>query len=114
MELFSRSMGSWRCAKRLRHSQGEGSESVAESGAYSLSLRSLPFPLGFACAGAPRRLSPHGWLELDVRAEGRDYYRSAIAVVAGIVDVLQTRVGADPAPDMHGIVGLNNVLGAVI
>ena len=52
--------------------------------------------------------------ELDVSAEGGDDYRAAVAVVAGVVDVLQAGGEVDAAPDVDGVVGLENIFAAVV
>ena len=53
-------------------------------------------------------------LKLDVGAEGGDYYWATVAVVAGIDDVLQTGCDVDAAPDVGGVVGLENILAAIV
>jgi hypothetical protein len=53
-------------------------------------------------------------LELDVEAEGGDEDRAAVAVVAGIVDVLQAGSNVDAAPKVGSVVGLHNIFAAVV
>src|SRR5271166_1568305 len=53
-------------------------------------------------------------LELDVGAEGGDEDGTAVAVVAGVVDVLQAGCDIDAAPDVEGVVGLQNIFAAVV
>ena len=52
-------------------------------------------------------------LELDVGAEGGRRPRAAVAVVAGIVDVLHAGGEINSAPDVHGVVGLEDIFAAV-
>jgi hypothetical protein len=44
-----------------------------------------------------------------MEAEAPHQHRSAIAVVAGIVDVLQIEAGENPAPHVSVVVGLCNI-----
>ena len=47
-------------------------------------------------------------------AERGDEDRAAVAIVAGIVDVLQAGGEVKAAPDVRGVVGLDNVFAAVV
>jgi len=49
-----------------------------------------------------------------VKPEGRHKHRPAVAVVTGIVNVLQARRDVDAAPHMGGVVALDNVFAAVV
>jgi len=53
-------------------------------------------------------------LELQVQAQRGHYYRSAVPVVAGIVDVLHSGRHVDSAPNVRRVVGLDGVLPPVI
>ena len=53
-------------------------------------------------------------LELDVGAERGDEDGAAVAVVAGVDDVLQAGREIDAAPDVDGVVGLQNIFAAVV
>src|SRR5579871_655527 len=59
--------------------------------------------------GFSRRL-----LELHVRAKGRHRHRTAVAVIAGIVDVLHARRQVNPAPHMRRVVRLEYGFAPVI
>ena len=50
---------------------------------------------------AVRHFAPDTGLKLDVGTERRYYDRAAVAVVAGIVDVLHARREVDSAPDVQ-------------
>ena len=49
-----------------------------------------------------------------MQSEAGDKHRAAIAVVAGILDMLQVRGCVNSAPDMRGVVGLDNIFATVI
>ncbi len=49
-----------------------------------------------------------------MEAEAPHQHRSAIAVVAGIVDVLQIQAGENPAPHVSVVVGLCNIFSPII
>ena len=49
-----------------------------------------------------------------MKPEGRHKHRPAVAVVTGIVNVLQARRDVDAAPHMGGVVALDNVFAAVV
>ncbi len=53
-------------------------------------------------------------LELDVGAERRHEHRAAVAVVAGVDDVLQAGREINAAPHVHGVVRLHDIFAAVI
>jgi hypothetical protein len=73
-----------------------------------MSLRGRREAAFFSSAENPR------WSELYVCPQAGDNYRAAVAVVAGIDDVLHSRREIDSAPDMRRIVGLENVFAAVV
>jgi len=52
--------------------------------------------------------------EIQVKAEARRQYRAAVAIVAGIVEVLQVHAGEDTAPQMCVVITLDNIFPAVI
>ena len=47
-------------------------------------------------------------------SEARNQYGAAVAVVAGIVDVLETGGEIDAAPEVDGIVGFEDVFATVV
>ncbi len=49
-----------------------------------------------------------------MKAQARDYDRAAVAVVAGIVDVLHSGSDIDSAPNVGGVVRLDDVLASVV
>ena len=53
-------------------------------------------------------------LELHVQAQRRDENRPTVAVVARIVDVLQSKCRIDAAPRVKRVVGFNNIFTAVV
>ena len=68
-----------------------------------------------ASGNASRILLSHGKAsEFCVEAEGGDYDWAAVSVVAGIVDVLEAGGDVEAAPEMHRVVGLDDVLAAVV
>ena len=44
----------------------------------------------------------------------RDEHGAAVAVVAGVVDVLQAGGEVDAAPDVDGVIGLQDIFAAVV
>ena len=60
------------------------------------------------------RPSPRQPLELHVEAESWDQHRAAVAIVAGIVNVLQVWAREDSPPHVRVVVGLENGFPAVI
>ena len=52
--------------------------------------------------------------KLDMKAQRRRKQRAAVAVVAGVVDVLRVERSEDAAPDVQRVVGFDNVLAAVV
>jgi repressor of nif and glnA expression len=48
-----------------------------------------------------------------VQAERRNQNGAAIAVIAGIVDVLKIEAGVNATPEMHGVIGLEDIFPAV-
>src|SRR5208283_5840347 len=53
-------------------------------------------------------------LELNVCPERRHHYRPAVAVVAGIVDVLRPRSKIDSAPHVQRVIGFHDILPPVV
>src|SRR5215468_782854 len=53
-------------------------------------------------------------LKLQMHPKSRCEYRSAVAVVSGVVDVLHIKCGKQPAPHMGVVVVLDNGLAPVI
>jgi hypothetical protein len=49
-----------------------------------------------------------------VRTKSRNHYRPTIAVVTGIDDVLETGPDINASPNMSGVIGLQNVLPAIL
>ena len=49
-----------------------------------------------------------------MKTERGDEDGAAVAVVAGIVDVLEAGRDVDAAPDMGGVVGFHNIFAAVV
>src|SRR5579859_7188485 len=64
-------------------------------------------------SGSCQEPAYHENLELNVGAEGWDEDRAAVAVVAGVVDVLQSGGEIDAAPHVDGVVRLQNIFAAV-
>ena len=56
----------------------------------------------------------HKFLELDVGAERGHQHRAAVAVVAGVDDMLQAGREIDAAPHMDRVVRLHDIFAAVI
>jgi len=49
-----------------------------------------------------------------VEAEAGDQDWAAVAVVAGIVDVLQAGSDVDASPQMRGVVGFENIFTSIV
>jgi hypothetical protein len=49
-----------------------------------------------------------------VKSKCRHEHRAAVAVITGIVDVLQSKRRIDPTPQVSGVIGLDNVFPAVV
>ena len=79
-------------------------------------LKVVPFPFVARAKLSGRRdeVSYPGHLKLDVGAERGDEDGAAVAVVAGIVDVLHAGREVNAAPDVGGVVGLQNIFAAVV
>src|SRR5437879_2317500 len=56
----------------------------------------------------------HRRLELQMQSQRRHNHRSPVTIVAGIVDVLHAKRRVNPAPQVKGVVTLDNVLATVI
>src|SRR5579863_4034146 len=52
--------------------------------------------------------------KLDMQAEGRSNQGAAVAVVAGVVDVLRVERREDSAPHVQRVVGFDNVLAPIV
>src|SRR5882762_1480551 len=61
-----------------------------------------------------QEVSPYGQLELQMQAQAWHDYRSPVPVVAGIVDVLQAKRRINSPPHVECVVGLDDILAAVI
>ncbi len=61
-----------------------------------------------------RGIMVRGHLELYVEAERGDEDGAAVAVVAGVVDVLQAGRDVNAAPDVGCIVGFDDIFAAVV
>src|SRR5260370_693868 len=55
-----------------------------------------------------------GVLELDMRAQCRNQHRAAVAVVAGVRDVLHTGSEVNAAPGVDCVVRLDDILAAIV
>src|SRR5271170_5028860 len=60
------------------------------------------------------RLPVRKTLKLNMQAQSRDEHRPAVAVVAGIIDMLQTERGINSAPGVQRVKRFDNVFPAVI
>jgi len=52
--------------------------------------------------------------KLDMQAEGWREDRAAVAIVAGVVDVLRIERGEDAAPHVQRVIGFENVFAAIV
>src|SRR6476660_2312631 len=53
-------------------------------------------------------------LKLEVESQRRHNHRAAIAVVAGVVDILETRGRINAAPNVQGVVHLYDIFAAIV
>lgn len=74
-------------------------------------LRALDSP---ATSQRKTRAALNTPLELQVQSKRRHNHRSAIPVVARVVDVLHAQRREKPSPDMQRVIALDNVFPAVV
>ena len=71
---------------------------------------------GAAALGCPveQIASPADFSEFQVKSESGGQHRAAVAIVAGMVDVLEIQAGENPAPQVRVVIALDNIFSTVI